>query len=238
MAKRPRTDDPSLLSPDDKDEEIARLRAELSLAHAHAAKWAAAFGDSKSADAAADEHKALRTSFSDNETQLNDIKKRERALVMRLSGKEEQISQSQTQIVELTNLCTIPALQLNSTILDPSVAREFTRLREEVKSCREELVKCQNDAQAIKFTQESLTGKRLMSKCKTLQEENEDFATQVSEGRVKKLEMEISLKAQHIAQLKKGLTESQGYISMLDEEMENMQNSIFFLHQELEEQGN
>ena len=42
----------------------------------------------------------------------------------------------QTRIVELTNLCTIPALQLNSTILDPAVAREFTRLREEVHELR------------------------------------------------------------------------------------------------------
>ena len=101
-----------------------------------------------------------------------------------------------------------------------------------------ELQKAREELQANTFTYErwvtghksfmaevciwrSLNGKRLMSKCKTLQEENADFASQapqlhamwhswgwmpqVSEGRLKMLELEIKLKKSHIDKLTSAL---------------------------------
>eukprot|EP00658_Telonema_sp_P-2_P072367 TRINITY_DN61505_c0_g1_i1.p2 TRINITY_DN61505_c0_g1~~TRINITY_DN61505_c0_g1_i1.p2 ORF type:complete len:252 (+),score=91.92 TRINITY_DN61505_c0_g1_i1:154-909(+) len=170
----------------------------------------------------------------DDGGQLAELKRRERTLLMRLSAKETEIAELQTHVQELAGLLAPKTLQLNALLLDPAVNMEFERLREQVASKQKELEKAQDELQAREF---SLNGERLMGKCQTLQEENADFAEQVSEGRVKKLELEIELKKSHIDALKKSMQESHGHISMLDEEMEKMQDTIYGLQQALRSSG-
>ena len=48
----------------------------------------------------------------------------------------------------------------------------------------------------------SVTGKKLMSKCRSLLQENQDLGKQISQGRVAQLEAETSLHKKHCQELK------------------------------------
>ena len=48
----------------------------------------------------------------------------------------------------------------------------------------------------------SVTGKKLMSKCRSLLQENQELGKQISQGRVVELEAEISLYKKHCEELK------------------------------------
>ena len=48
----------------------------------------------------------------------------------------------------------------------------------------------------------SVTGKKLMSKCRSLLQENQDLGKQISQGRVAQLEAEASLHKKHCQELK------------------------------------
>ena len=79
----------------------------------------------------------------------------------------------------------------------------------------------------------SLTGKKLLAKCKLLQEENEEFGLQLSEDKFHKLENELALQKELTEELKKGLVESNEFVVQLDDEVETMQNEILSLKQQL-----
>ena len=48
----------------------------------------------------------------------------------------------------------------------------------------------------------SVTGKKLMAKCRTLLQENQDLGKQISQGRVAQLEAEISMQKKYCQELK------------------------------------
>lgn len=48
----------------------------------------------------------------------------------------------------------------------------------------------------------SVTGKKLMSKCRSLLQENQDLGKQISQGRIAQLEAEISVQKSHCKELK------------------------------------
>jgi hypothetical protein len=57
-----------------------------------------------------------------------------------------------------------------------------------------------------RFRTYSLIGKKLLAKCRLLQEENEEFGHQLSEGRIHNLENELALQRELTEELKKSLS--------------------------------
>ncbi len=79
----------------------------------------------------------------------------------------------------------------------------------------------------------SITGKKLLAKCRLLQDENEEFGVQLSEERIHKLENELALQRELTEELKKSLVESNEFVAQLDYEVENTQNEIVSLKSQI-----
>jgi len=89
-----------------------------------------------------------------------------------------------------------------------------------------ELKKTQEDLLAVKFTPQSVTGKQLMSKCRLLYEENEEFGLQVSEGRIHQLQCEVALNQEYAKELRESLDESNLLVMQLDQEIETLEEEL------------
>ena len=82
---------------------------------------------------------------------------------------------------------------------------------------------------------EIFSGKRLMAKCRQLLQENEDLGKMISSGRLAKLEGELAMQKNMCEEMKKGQMEMDDFVQELDEDVEGMQSTIFFLQQQLKE---
>lgn len=122
---------------------------------------------------------------------------------------------------------------LRSTLLDPSVNLLLQFLRQELITTRTRLEETQNELSAWKFTPDSNTGKRLMAKCRLLYQENEELGKITSSGRLAKLEGDLALQKSFSEEVKKSQMELDDFLQELDEDVEGMQSTIYYLQQEL-----
>ena len=74
-----------------------------------------------------------------------------------------------------------------------------------------------------------------MAKCRQLLQENEDLGKMISSGRLAKLEGELAMQKNMCEEMKKGQMEMDDFVQELDEDVEGMQSTIFFLQQQLKE---
>ncbi|QQP38353.1 Uncharacterized protein FKW44_018908 [Caligus rogercresseyi] len=93
----------------------------------------------------------------------------------------------------------------------------------------------QEELSAWKFTPDSVTGKRLMSKCRQLLQENEDIGKMIASGRLSKLEAELAMQKTLAAKMKQNQLEMDEFVQELDEDVEGMQSTIYYLQQQLRE---
>eukprot|EP01116_Phalansterium_solitarium_P020554 TRINITY_DN6108_c1_g1_i1.p1 TRINITY_DN6108_c1_g1~~TRINITY_DN6108_c1_g1_i1.p1 ORF type:complete len:226 (-),score=79.13 TRINITY_DN6108_c1_g1_i1:195-872(-) len=177
--------------------------------------------------AADEKHAALSTSY-------NDLKKRESALVMRLSTKEQEIHELQSQVSDLKQSISVSGnQQMRQTLLDPAVNLLIMKMKEELEQTQKKLAEAQEELQAVQFNPQSITGKKLVGRCKLLLQENEDLGTQLAEGKTHALENELALQKQVTDELKQSLQESNTFVTQLDDEVEAMQNELLQLKQQL-----
>ncbi|XP_004931734.1 pre-mRNA-splicing regulator female-lethal(2)D [Bombyx mandarina] len=156
---------------------------------------------------------------------------REKVLVRRLAAKEQEIQDYVSQITELKS--SHASLNGRSTLLDPAVNVLILRLKQELTSTKARLEETQNELSAWKFTPDSNTGKKLMAKCRLLHQENEDLGRMTSSGRIAKLEGDLALQKSFSEEVKKSQSELDEFLQELDEDVEGMQSTVFFLQQEL-----
>jgi chromosome segregation ATPase len=211
-------------SVEEKDLLIIKLKSALN-------SWLDAFSDSSNNDPASIKNEL--TSVRAIKQQLAEAKKRESSLFMRLSTKEQEILDLQTQVSDLRKSISPHTRQLVGTLLDPAVNSYIQKLQNDLKNTEKKLKQCQDDLDAQKFTPHSITGKKLMAKCRALQEENEELGRQISEGQLQKLTLEAALQREYAEELKSSLAESNGFVLQLDEEIEMMQATILTLQQQL-----
>ncbi|KAK3911301.1 Pre-mRNA-splicing regulator female-lethal(2)D [Frankliniella fusca] len=158
---------------------------------------------------------------------------RERAVIRRLATKEQEVQELMAQITDLKTNATPSAGSLRSAFLDPAVNLLLQKLRTELATARAQLEETQNELSAWKFTPDSNTGKRLMAKCRQLYQENEELGKQVASGRVAKLEGELALQKSFSLEVKKSQSELDEFLQELDEDVEGMQSTVYYLQQEL-----
>ncbi|OQR71445.1 pre-mRNA-splicing regulator WTAP-like [Tropilaelaps mercedesae] len=168
--------------------------------------------------------------------QLLEVTRRENQLVMKLTIKEQQLQELQSE-VESLRARQIPqnSAQLRATLLDPAVNMLFEKMRQELDQTKAKLDETQNELSAWKFTPDSNTGKRLMAKCRLLYQENEELGRMVASGRLAKLEGDLALHRSFAHEMKSSQQEQDEFLLELDEEVEGMQSTIYFLQQELRE---
>jgi len=179
----------------------------------------------------------LSTSDIDEKLKLQqqESTRRENVLVMRLATKEQEMQELLAQIQELKQSQTPATSQLKSTLLDPSVNLLFEKMKTELGDTKEKLEQAQNDLNAWKFTPDSVTGKKLMAKCRMLIAENQDLGKQLSQGRIAQLEAELALQKKYNEELTSSQDELNDFVLQLDEEVEGMESTICALQQQLKE---
>jgi hypothetical protein len=74
-----------------------------------------------------------------------------------------------------------------------------------------------------------------MAKCRQLLQENDEIGKMVSSGRLAKLEGELSMQKALCEEMKKNQIEMDDFVQELDDDMEGMQSTIYFLQQQLKE---
>lgn len=158
---------------------------------------------------------------------------REKVLVRRLATKEQEMQEYANQIAELKAAQAPGAAALRSALLDPAVNLLLQRLRQELLATRARLEETQNELSAWKFTPDSNTGKRLMAKCRLLYQENEELGRMINSGRLAKLEGDLALQKSFSEEVKKSQSELDEFLQDLDEDVEGMQSTIYYLQQEL-----
>ncbi|KXJ23764.1 pre-mRNA-splicing regulator WTAP [Exaiptasia diaphana] len=175
----------------------------------------------------------LRESEEKLKQQQQESTRRENVLVMRLATKEHEVQDLLTQIHDMKQAQNPSAIQMRSTLLDPAVNLLFQRMKTELDESKEKLEQAQGDLGAWKFTADSVTGKKLMAKCRMLIQENQELGRQLSQGRVAQLEAELALQKKYSDELKSSQDELNGFVIQLDEEVEGMQSTIMTLQQQL-----
>jgi len=161
--------------------------------------------------------------------------RRENLLVMRLTAKEQELQEMAAQIAELKSAQAPSTSALRSTLLDPAVNLVIQRLTKECDQLKKAAEEAQNELAAWKFTPDSATGKRLMAKCRQLYQENEDLGKMIASGRLAKLEGELALQKNLTEEMKKNQQEMDEFMAELDEDVEGMQSTIYYLQQQLRE---
>ncbi|XP_062510498.1 pre-mRNA-splicing regulator WTAP-like isoform X2 [Corticium candelabrum] len=175
----------------------------------------------------------LRESEAKLQLQQQESTRRENVLVMRLATKEHEMQDLMSQIHELKHNQMSVTAQLQSMLLDPSVNILFQKLQTDLGQLKGKLEQAQDDLSAWKFTPDSVTGKKLMAKCRSLIQENQELGMQMSQGRIGQLESELSLQKKYTDELKTTQTELTEFVLHTDEEVEAMQATILTLQEQL-----
>lgn len=172
-----------------------------------------------------------------HELESNEIryKKRLHNVCMKLTLRDRKIAQLQDKLDQITvNQLPTPH-QLESTLVDPALNLMFEKMKSEVESAKTKVEEMQNELSAWKFTPDSTTGKRLMAKCRLLHNENEELGKEMSTGWVAQLTGNLALQKKFSEEMKKSQTELDEFLLELEEEVEGMQNTIYYLQQQLKE---
>ncbi|XP_019623214.1 PREDICTED: pre-mRNA-splicing regulator WTAP-like isoform X2 [Branchiostoma belcheri] len=154
---------------------------------------------------------------------------------MRLATKEQEMQEIASQIQEVKQGQTPGTAQLRTMLLDPAVNLLFTRMKQELTDSKDKLEQAQNELSAWKFTPDSQTGKKLISRCRMLIQENQELGRQLSQGRIAQLEGELALQKKYSEELKSSQDELNDFVIQLDEEVEGMQSTIYVLQQQLKD---
>ena len=149
--------------------------------------------------------------------------RREQLLAMRLQVKEQEIQELSSQVSELKAAQVPSTTQLRSTLVDPGINVIIRQLQKELEEARKKQQETQEELNAWKFTPDSATGKRLMSKCRQLIQENEEIGKMISGGRLAKLEGELAMQGKLCEEMKKNQLEMDEFVQELDEDVEGMQ---------------
>lgn len=171
------------------------------------------------------------------ELQSNEIKYKKRLhnICMKLTLRDRKIAQLQDQLNQITYNSVPTTYQLETTLVDPALNLMFEKMKSEVEIAKTKAEEMQNELSAWKFTPDSNTGKRLMAKCRQLHNENEELGKEMSSGWVAQLTGNLALQKKFSEEMKRSQTELDEFLLELEEEVEGMQNTIYYLQQQLRE---
>jgi len=175
---------------------------------------------------------SLQHELQSNETKY---KKRLHNICMKLTLRDRKINQLQEKLDLITQSQLPTSYQLESTLVDPALNMMFEKMKSEMEAAKVKVEEMQNELSAWKFTPDSTTGKRLMAKCRLLHNENEELGKEMSTGWVAQLTGNLALQKKFSEEMKKSQTELDEFLLELEEEVEGMQNTIYYLQQQLKE---
>eukprot|EP00386_Alphamonas_edax_P007674 GDKI01025522.1.p1 GENE.GDKI01025522.1~~GDKI01025522.1.p1 ORF type:complete len:245 (-),score=68.56 GDKI01025522.1:250-984(-) len=116
--------------------------------------------------------------------------------------------------------------QVRGCIIDPAVNMELRLLRERLQEKDEAMRKLQTEVDSAGFDPNSVTGRRLINKCKTLQEENADLGKLLAEGALQDVQLQVNAQKHQSERLKNRLKEEHEFSLQMDEEIEKLHSTV------------
>ncbi|CAL5372717.1 unnamed protein product [Camellia sinensis] len=184
---------------------------------------------------------SLKSSEESLREQLEKTKKKEAAFIVTFAKREQEIAE--LKIRDLRVQLKPPSMQVKdvvevdgcsmSTLESPIyVGYNDENLVEEKDKKVKEL---QDNVAAVNFTPQSKMGKMLMSKCRTLQEENEEIGNQANEGKIHELGMKLALQRSQNAELRSQFEGLCKHMEGLANDVEKSNEMVIVLQKSLEE---
>eukprot|EP01105_Mastigella_eilhardi_P019881 TRINITY_DN4698_c0_g1_i2.p1 TRINITY_DN4698_c0_g1~~TRINITY_DN4698_c0_g1_i2.p1 ORF type:complete len:271 (+),score=80.28 TRINITY_DN4698_c0_g1_i2:30-815(+) len=184
---------------------------------------------------AKDGEASLLEAYNKMKQQQLDWRRRESALVLRLTTKEQEIHELQTLVHDLRGKQCGPTTkgscntQQTCGYVDPVLNANYTSMREQLKEYEKEIKSQKEQLAAVPVTNESITTRKLIARCKALQDENEELGKQVAEGHVAQLEQALALRKKVAEEYQKSISEYDALIRQTDEEADALQSTVWAL---------
>ncbi|CAJ2644913.1 unnamed protein product [Trifolium pratense] len=176
---------------------------------------------------------ALKSSKEALGDRLEKAKKKEAAFIVTFGKREQEIAELKSAVRDLKAQLKPASMQARRFLLDPAVHEEFTRLKNLVAEKEKRVKELQDNIAAINFTAQSKMGKLLMAKCRTLQEENEEFGHQASEGKMHELAMKLSLQKYQNSELRNQFQGLQKHMDGLTNDVERSNEMVLMLQDKI-----
>ncbi|GMP33820.1 hypothetical protein CsSME_00006971 [Camellia sinensis var. sinensis] len=222
---------------------LATCQMDLEAAKAEIQKWYSSFqnesfipsGTSLEPKIVISYLQSLKSSEESLREQLEKTKKKEAAFIVTFAKREQEIAELKSAVRDLRVQLKPPSMQARRLLLDPAIHEEFTRLKNLVEEKDKKVKELQDNVAAVNFTPQSKMGKMLMSKCRTLQEENEEIGNQANEGKIHELGMKLALQRSQNAELRSQFEGLCKHMEGLANDVEKSNEMVIVLQKSLEE---
>eukprot|EP00249_Psilotum_nudum_P012941 c24060_g1_i3 orf=234-1124(+) len=122
---------------EERDNKISSLQTQIEISNLELEKWRKAFrnesilpsGTIPDPDLVLQVLQKLQSSESQLKEQLFNAKRREAAILVKLSNKEQEIVELKTTVHDMKLMMKPPAVQARRLLLDPAIHAEFTRMK-------------------------------------------------------------------------------------------------------------
>ncbi|GFR51413.1 hypothetical protein Agub_g13701, partial [Astrephomene gubernaculifera] len=171
----------------------------------------------------------IKASEASAQEELRKLRRRDAALQMQLADRNLEALELRRELAAVSAAADPSVVQLKQLMLDPAVAREFSRLKGELEAAQAELATAREELTAVTFTQESKVGRQLMAKCRSLQEENEEMGRELAEGKAHLAEAAAALARSQAEDVKAAFQELEDHCQVMEDEAEELQREVFAL---------
>ncbi|KAJ3185424.1 hypothetical protein HDU87_000043 [Geranomyces variabilis] len=139
------------------------------------------------------ENKLLRQRLAKTEAELEKRSIPESTFLGRLARNEQDVLALTAELQELGKLAHPDVEDTKRKLLDPTWMLLYKAMRREVDDKNKKIENLQREILGVGFNPNSITGKKIVSKLRALQTENEELGRQLCQGRVQQLQTALAL---------------------------------------------
>ncbi|TPX58118.1 hypothetical protein PhCBS80983_g03342 [Powellomyces hirtus] len=173
------------------------------------------------------ENKLLRQKLAKYQSELEKRAIPESTFVSKLAKKDQDILALMTELQDLKSQVHPDVEDTKRKLLDPTWALLYKAMKKEVAEKNKKIEHLQREILGVGFTPYSITGKKIASKLRALQTENEELGKQLCQGRVEQLQTALALEKTKVEKLERSIRESNEMMLDLDKENEELSATAF-----------
>ncbi|CBZ51514.1 conserved hypothetical protein [Neospora caninum Liverpool] len=153
---------------------------------------------------------------------ISEHKKREHLQLSLIASLEAQLAETRANVTAYRACHDVVNNRLRTAVLDPAVSMEIKTLRQKLFDTETLFRRAKEQLAAQNFSGQSVMGQRLINKCKTLQEENNELGRSLAETHLQPLTIEVAGLKKHVAFLRGELRQLRELNSDMDRDNETM----------------
>ncbi|KAF0993040.1 hypothetical protein HZS_7651, partial [Henneguya salminicola] len=122
----------------------------------------------------------------------------------------------------LEDLNNIPTTYLT----DPALNYLYSKVLEEIEKYKSRLNDAEDELKGANFNLDSVTGRKLISKCRLLENENEELGKEFTEGRFSQLDLALKMERRNRLNLEESFKNMIKLVDMYETQIETLQSVI------------